>query len=105
MLGLLIMSAAVPCANEILKHVEEHPKLATGARWHYERYDTKGSELVPELKVVSENVFEKSKASALTSEEFTDFIKKNDIEEFYLIGADATACVKSTSYNLVYFHL
>ena len=63
--------------------------------------DTKGSELVPELKVVSENVFEKSKASALTSEAFTDFIKKNDIEEFYLIGADATACVKSTSYNLV----
>ena len=26
--------------------------------------DTKGSELVPELKVVSENVYEKSKASA-----------------------------------------
>ena len=62
--------------------------------------DTKGAELVPELKIVSENVFEKSKASALTSEAFTDFIKKNDIKEFYLIGADATACVKSTSYNL-----
>ena len=56
--------------------------------------------MVPELKVVSENVFEKSKASALTSEAFTDFIKKNDIEEFYITGADATACVKSTSYNL-----
>jgi nicotinamidase-related amidase len=63
--------------------------------------DTKGSELVPELKVVSENVYEKSKASALTSEGFVGFIEKNDIEEFFITGADATACVKSTSYNLV----
>ena len=63
--------------------------------------DTKGSELVPELKVVSENVYEKSKASALTSEGFAGFIEKNDIEEFFITGADATACVKSTSYNLV----
>lgn len=63
--------------------------------------DTKGSELVSELKVVSENVFEKFKASALTSEAFAGFIEKNDIDEFYITGADATACVKSTSYNLV----
>ena len=63
--------------------------------------DTKGSELVPELKVVSGNIFEKSKASALTSETFAGFIKENGIEEFYITGADATACVKSTSYNLV----
>ena len=63
--------------------------------------DTKGSELVPELKVVSENVYEKSKASALTSEGFVGFIEKNDIEEFFITGADTTACVKSTSYNLV----
>ena len=32
--------------------------------------DTKGAELVPELKVVTDHVFEKSKASALTSESF-----------------------------------
>ena len=63
--------------------------------------NTKGAELVPELKVVTDNVFEKSKASALTSEAFAGFIEKNDIEEFYITGADATGCVKSTSYNLV----
>ena len=63
--------------------------------------DTKGSELVPELTVASGNIFEKSKASALTSEMFAGFIKENGIEEFYITGADATACVKSTSYNLV----
>lgn len=63
--------------------------------------NTNGAELVPELKVVTDNVFEKSKASALTSEAFDGFIEKNDIEEFYITGADATGCVKSTSYNLV----
>jgi nicotinamidase-related amidase len=36
----------------------------------------------------------------LTSEEFTDFINKNEISEFYIAGADATACVKSTCFNL-----
>ena len=49
---------------------------------------------------MTENVFEKSKASALTSESFAGFIEKHDIEEFYITGADATGCVKSTSYNL-----
>ena len=62
--------------------------------------DTKGSELVPELKVVSENVFEKSKSNALTSEAFAGFVENNNINEFYIAGADATGCVKSTSYNL-----
>ena len=61
---------------------------------------TKGSELVSELKVVSENVFEKSKASALTSDAFAGFIENCGIEEFYITGADATGCVKSTSYNM-----
>ena len=49
---------------------------------------------------MTDNVFEKSKASALTSEPFAGFIEKHDIEEFYITGADATGCVKSTSYNL-----
>ena len=61
---------------------------------------SKGAELVPELNVVSENIFEKSKASALTCEAFSNFIENNEIKEFYIAGADATGCVKSTSYNL-----
>ena len=85
-------------ANEMHIIYIKHYNLSEKTRTF--KPDTKGSELVPELKVVSENVFEKSKASALTSEEFTDFIKKYDIEEFYITGADATGCVKSTSYNL-----
>ena len=63
--------------------------------------NTYGSELVPDLKIVSKNVFTKHKENALSCEEFTDFINKNKICEFFLAGADAIACVKSTCYNLL----
>ena len=86
-------------ANEMHIIYIKHYNLSEKTRTF--KPDTKGSELVPELKIASENVFEKSKASALTSEAFAEFITKNRITEFYVIGADATACVKSTSYNLV----
>jgi nicotinamidase-related amidase len=62
--------------------------------------NTFGSELVSDLKIVSENVFTKNKENSLSSEGFTDFISKNGIRDFYITGADATVCVKSTCYNL-----
>ena len=61
---------------------------------------THGEELVPELKVVSDNIFVKTKSNALTSEAFATFIAENGITEFYIAGADATACVKSTCFNM-----
>ena len=61
---------------------------------------TRGEELAPELKVVSDNIFVKTKSNALTSEAFTAFIAENGITEFYVAGADATACVKSTCFNM-----
>jgi nicotinamidase-related amidase len=61
---------------------------------------TRGEELAPELKVVSENIFVKTKSNALTSEAFSSFIAENRITEFYVVGADATACVKSTCFNM-----
>jgi nicotinamidase-related amidase len=63
--------------------------------------NTYGSELASDLKIVSKNVFTKYKLNALSSEEFADFINKNEVAEFYLTGADAIACVKSTVYNLL----
>ena len=62
--------------------------------------DTHGAELVPELKVVSEYIFTKTKSNALTSEAFAAFIQENGITEFYIAGADAAACVKSTCFNM-----
>ena len=75
-----------------------HENLSDGTRTF--KPNTRGSELVPDLKRVSNNVFTKYKGNALSCEEFADFISKNEISEFYLTGADAVACVKSTCFNL-----
>ncbi|MDG5472403.1 cysteine hydrolase [Jeotgalibacillus sp. ET6] len=75
-----------------------HENLSPGTRTF--KTGTRGAELAPDLKLVSENVFTKYKGNALTSEEFADFIRVNEIDDFYITGADATACVKSTCYNL-----
>ena len=49
---------------------------------------------------MSDHIFVKTKANALTSEAFAEFIRDHDINEFYITGADATACVKSTCFNM-----
>ena len=59
-----------------------------------------GAELVPELKIVSDFIFTKTKSNALTSEDFAAFIQTHGITEFFVAGADATACIKSTCYNM-----
>lgn len=75
-----------------------HENLSVGTRTF--KTNTKGAELVSDLKIVSKNIFTKYKGNALTSEDFIDFIIKNGIRDFYITGADAVACVKSTCYNL-----
>jgi nicotinamidase-related amidase len=72
----------------------KHYNLSIGTRTF--KPNTRGAELVADMKIVSQNIFEKSKGNALTSEPFTDFIKENKISEFFITGADAIACVKST---------
>ena len=52
------------------------------------------------MKVVSDHIFTKSKSNALTSEEFADFIREHGITEFYVVGADTAACIKSTCFNM-----
>lgn len=76
----------------------KHNNLSAGTRTF--KPDTHGAELVPDMKIVSENIFVKSKGNALTSEKFAEFINENGIKEFYIAGADAIACVKSTCYNM-----
>ena len=75
-----------------------HENLSAGTRTFKPK--TYGAELAPDLKIVSNNVFTKYKGNALSSEEFANFISQNDICDFYIAGADAVACVKSTCYNL-----
>ena len=76
----------------------KHNNLSPGTRTF--KPDTKGAELVPELKIVSSRVFVKTKANSLTSEGFSAYIRENGIDEFFITGADATGCVKSTSFNM-----
>ena len=76
----------------------KHNNITAGTRTF--KPDSKGAELVPELNVVSDNIFVKTKSNALTSEKFAAFVSVNQINEFYVCGADATACVKSTCFNM-----
>lgn len=76
----------------------QHNNLSAGTRTF--KPGSRGAEPVPELKLVSDCIFTKSKSNALTSEAFTAFIQEHNITEFYIAGADATACIKSTCFNM-----
>ena len=76
----------------------QHNNLSAGTRTF--KPGTRGAEFVPELKIVSDHIFVKTKSNALTSEKFAAFIRAHNITEFFVAGADATACVKSTCYNM-----
>lgn len=95
------VNQAVDWAHDAGMHVvyTRHNNLSAGTRTFKE--GTRGAELVPELRVISPDIFIKTKSNALTSEGFAAFIAENGITEFFLTGADATACVKSTSFNMV----
>ena len=76
----------------------KHNNLSPGTRTF--KPDSRGAELAPELKVVSSHIFVKTKTNSLTSRDFSEYIRENGINEFYITGADATACVKSTCFNM-----
>ena len=94
------LNAAVEWAAESGMEIVyiQHNNLSAGTRTF--KPGTKGAELAPELKIVSDHIFVKTKANALTSEAFSEFIRSKEIREFYITGADATACVKSTCFNM-----
>ena len=94
------VNAAIDWAVQKGLHVVymQHHNLSAGTRTF--KPGTHGAELVPELHVVSDDIFTKSKSSALTSEGFAAFIGEHGIADFYLVGADAAACIKSTCFNM-----
>lgn len=76
----------------------KHNNLSAGTRTF--KPNTRGEELVADMQIASDHIFTKCKGNVLTSDEFAAFIAKNEIKEFYIAGADAIACVKSTCYNM-----
>lgn len=94
------INAAIDWAVKQNMHVVyiRHENLSAGTRTF--KPNTRGFELVEDMNIVSDNLFTKSKGNALTSEAFAAFIRDNAIDEFYIAGADAVACVKSTVFNM-----
>ena len=94
------VNAAIDCAVKKGLYIVyiQHNNLSAGTRTF--KPGTHGAELVPEMKVVSDHIFTKSKSNALTSEAFAAFIQENGIDELYIAGADAAACIKSTCFNM-----
>lgn len=97
----------IDCINKAVDWAEAHAlpvvyirhnNLSDGTRTF--KPGTHGAELVPDLKIVSDNIFTKTKGNALSCEAFADFAVNNGITHFYVTGADATACVKSTCFNM-----
>lgn len=84
--------------NQIPVIYIRHENLSAGTRTF--KPGTRGAELAEDLKIVSDHIFTKSKGNALSCVEFADFVRDHGIGEFYIAGADAVACVKSTCYNL-----
>jgi nicotinamidase-related amidase len=75
-----------------------HENLSAGTRTF--KPNTKGAELAPDLNVINNNIFTKTKGNALTSLEFANYIESKGLDEFFVSGADAVACVKSTVFNM-----
>ena len=71
------INAAIEWAQSGGMHIVyiKHNNISAGTRTF--KPDSKGAELAPELEVVSDNIFIKTKANALTSEPFAAFIAEN----------------------------
>ena len=63
----------------------KHNNLSAGTRTF--KPDTKGAELVPELKIASDNIFVKTKANALTSVAFSEYKRDRYYEKLRSQGA------------------
>ena len=76
------LNAAIEWATESGMEIVyiQHNNLSAGTRTF--KPGTKGAELVPELKIVSDHIFAKTKANALTSEAFSEFIRSKELREF-----------------------
>ena len=60
----------------------QHNNLSAGTRTF--KPGTRGAELVPELNVVSDHIFTKTKSNALTSEAFAAFLQEHGISSVIL---------------------
>ncbi len=75
----------------------KHNNLSAGTRTF--KPDTHGAALVPDMKIVSENIFTKTKGNALTSEGFAAFVSETNRRILHCRCGCHSLC-KSTCYNM-----
>ena len=91
------VNTAILWAQSVGMHIIyiKHNNITAGTRTL--KPGTKGAELVPELNVVSNNIFVKTKSNSLTSEAFRDFIS-----EIHLLQYDKGGLYRPCPFRLRY---
>jgi nicotinamidase-related amidase len=62
---------------------------------------TPGSEIDSRIEIINNNIFSKDKGDALSNSKLDDFLKQNNINEIFIVGLDATACVYKTAIGAI----
>lgn len=78
------------------KQVFSNPldKLLSGGMYAENK---EGSELSPEIEVLSAHVYNKERTDAFSNKELEQYLLEQKITTVYIIGADASACVYKTA--------
>ena len=63
-----------------------------------------GTKLDSRLKILSDNYFPKRRSDAFSNSDLSDFLIKNQVNELFIVGLDATACVYKTSLGALNRH-
>ena len=62
---------------------------------------TLGSEIDSRIKIINNYIFSKDKGDALSNLKLDSFLKQNNINEVFMVGLDAAACVYKTSIGAI----
>lgn len=59
--------------------------------------DSMGASLSDKVSILSSNIFSKNRNDLFSNKSFTTFLSKNNIGDLYIVGADASSCVLTTT--------
>lgn len=62
---------------------------------------TSGSEIDSRIKIVNNYIYSKNKGNAFSNPKLDNFLKQNGINEVFIVGLDASACVYRTSIGAI----
>ncbi len=62
---------------------------------------TPGSEIDSRIKIINSNIFSKDKGDALSNIELDNFLMQKKINEIFIVGLDAKACVYKTAIGAI----